>query len=145
MLVRFSSFLIGSIWDAAAQQHAESECTGNYYRSRNAELLFNALASMVRLSWPADSRGLDLSAGKGNVGPLSSYVADRLSRRGFDSLHHHGCRSRSQQAILRLLISSSRLMKPSTGRWWLQSSPTGSIGWSIGTFTTRCDRMRPFR
>jgi len=58
-------------------------CTGNYYRSRYAELLFNALASMVRLSWRADSRGLDLSAGKNNVGPLSSFVADRLSRRGF--------------------------------------------------------------
>jgi hypothetical protein len=25
MLVRFSSFLIGSIWDAAAQQHAEPD------------------------------------------------------------------------------------------------------------------------
>src|SRR5262244_3470626 len=58
-------------------------CTGNYYRSRYAELLFNALASMVRLSWRADSRGLDLSAGKNNVGPLSSFVADRLSGRGF--------------------------------------------------------------
>jgi protein-tyrosine phosphatase len=58
-------------------------CTGNYYRSRYAELLFNALALTMRLTWRADSRGLDLSAGKNNIGPLSSFVADRLNRRGF--------------------------------------------------------------
>jgi protein-tyrosine phosphatase len=58
-------------------------CTGNYYRSRYAELLFNAVASTVRLAWRADSRGLDLSAGKNNVGPLSTLVAERLKRRGF--------------------------------------------------------------
>jgi protein-tyrosine phosphatase len=58
-------------------------CTGNYYRSRYAELLFNALASTIGLAWRADSRGLDLSRAKNNVGPLSSFVAERLNRRGF--------------------------------------------------------------
>ena len=33
-------------------------CTGNYYRSRFAEMLFNALASRKDLDWTADSRGL---------------------------------------------------------------------------------------
>src|SRR5262249_40243141 len=56
---------------------------GNYYRSRYAEILFNAIASTIKLAWRADSRGLDLSAGKNNVGPLSSVVAERLNSRGF--------------------------------------------------------------
>lgn len=59
-------------------------CTGNYYRSRYAELLFNARASTIRLAWRAESRGLDLNAGKDNVGPISSVVVDRLNRRGFE-------------------------------------------------------------
>ena len=33
-------------------------CTGNYYRSRFAELLFNALAREAGLSWIASSRGI---------------------------------------------------------------------------------------
>jgi protein-tyrosine phosphatase len=32
-------------------------CTGNYYRSRFAELLFNHLAGEAGLNWRADSRG----------------------------------------------------------------------------------------
>jgi len=58
-------------------------CTGNYYRSRYAELLFNALAPAARLPWRADSRGLNL-AGAGNVGPISPFAAQRLQRRGID-------------------------------------------------------------
>ena len=33
-------------------------CTGNYYRSRFAEILFNQLAPTRGLNWRADSRGL---------------------------------------------------------------------------------------
>ncbi len=33
-------------------------CTGNYYRSRFAEALFNHLAFEAALTWRADSRGL---------------------------------------------------------------------------------------
>jgi protein-tyrosine phosphatase len=57
-------------------------CTGNYYRSRYAELLFNALAPAAGLRWTADSRGLNLAAGVNNVGPLSRFVSARLERRG---------------------------------------------------------------
>jgi len=57
-------------------------CTGNYYRSRYAELLFNALAPAARLPWRADSRGLNLAAGAGNVGPISPFAARRLQQRG---------------------------------------------------------------
>lgn len=57
-------------------------CTGNYYRSRYAELLFNALAPATGLDWLADSRGLNLEAGKNNVGPMSPFTVQRLTRRG---------------------------------------------------------------
>ena len=33
-------------------------CTGNYYRSRYAEILFNWKAQELGLAWKADSRGL---------------------------------------------------------------------------------------
>ncbi len=47
-------------------------CTGNYYRSRFAEGLFNHLAGQLRLGWRADSRGLALGqAETDNVGPIS--------------------------------------------------------------------------
>ena len=54
-------------------------CTGNYYRSRFAEHLFNWFASQGRLPWRADSRGLALS---GNVGPISQHAVDALKLRG---------------------------------------------------------------
>ena len=46
-------------------------CTGNYYRSRFAEHLFNALAAQAGLPWRAESRGLAIEFGAHNVGPMS--------------------------------------------------------------------------
>ena len=46
-------------------------CTGNYYRSRFAEVLFNSVACKMRLQWRASSRGLALERGINNVGPLA--------------------------------------------------------------------------
>jgi protein-tyrosine phosphatase len=57
-------------------------CTGNYYRSRFAEVLFNALAAEAGLSWRADSRGLAIELGMHNVGPLSRSAAEGLARLG---------------------------------------------------------------
>jgi protein-tyrosine phosphatase len=54
-------------------------CTGNYYRSRFAELYFNALA-VGRVAWRADSRGLRLNPA--NVGPLSRSAVLWLESRG---------------------------------------------------------------
>ncbi len=55
-------------------------CTGNYYRSRFAEMLFNALASQRSLDWNADSRGL--APGSSNVGPIYPGVLDQLKMLG---------------------------------------------------------------
>ncbi len=46
-------------------------CTGNYYRSRFAEELFNHLAEQKKLDWRADSSGLAVETGIKNVGPIS--------------------------------------------------------------------------
>jgi protein-tyrosine phosphatase len=56
-------------------------CSGNYYRSRFAETLFNAIAAQHGLHWHAVSRGLTVGYA-GNIGPISPFVADELQRRG---------------------------------------------------------------
>src|SRR4051812_2104311 len=58
-------------------------CTGNYYRSRFAEILFNAAARERGLPWKATSRGTDIyGAGKDNVGPISMVARAALDVRG---------------------------------------------------------------
>jgi protein-tyrosine phosphatase len=57
-------------------------CTGNYYRSRFAEILFNHLAREREMPWRAESRGLDLKIGTRNVGPLSVHARDACAARG---------------------------------------------------------------
>jgi protein-tyrosine phosphatase len=51
-------------------------CTGNYYRSRFAEIFFNWHAPQRGLSWKATSRGLGLDPC--NIGPLSLHTVLRL-------------------------------------------------------------------
>ncbi len=46
-------------------------CTGNYYRSRFAEVLFNSVAGKMGLPWRASSWGLALERGVNNVGPMA--------------------------------------------------------------------------
>jgi len=55
-------------------------CTGNYYRSRFAEMLFNALTSESKLKWIADSRGFEPSIY--NAGPVYPLVLSRLQSQG---------------------------------------------------------------
>jgi protein-tyrosine phosphatase len=68
-------------------------CTGNYYRSRFAEILFNHLAAAIRkgesgedwekFPYEAQSRGLDIAVGSSyNVGPLSRHTIKGLAERG---------------------------------------------------------------
>ena len=53
-------------------------CTGNYYRSRFAEILFNYKSRCAGLSVTADSRALALERGRLNVGSLSVHARKRL-------------------------------------------------------------------
>ncbi len=60
-------------------------CTGNYYRSRFAEVLFNSVAGRMGLAWRATSRGLALERGVNNVGPMAAAAVADLVRRGIRS------------------------------------------------------------
>ena len=57
-------------------------CTGNYYRSRFAEELFNHRVEHYELGWVATSRGLAIERGVLNVGALSPYAKWGLAERG---------------------------------------------------------------
>src|SRR5438477_2626306 len=57
-------------------------CTGNYYRSRFAEVLFNSVAGKMGLPWRASSRGLALERGVNNVGPMATSAIKALAALG---------------------------------------------------------------
>lgn len=57
-------------------------CTGNYYRSRFAEHLFNHLATYHKLRWRAFSRGLATYHVPKSAGPISPYALQGLALRG---------------------------------------------------------------
>ena len=60
-------------------------CTGNYYRSRFAEILFNVLAQNVELEWVAFSRGLAVTEyGLNNIGPIAPHAREGLAERGIE-------------------------------------------------------------
>lgn len=61
-------------------------CTGNYYRSRFAEIMFNYLAKRHNLKIRAHSKGLKLS--DGNVGPLSKHTMAYMQAIGIDINEH---------------------------------------------------------
>jgi protein-tyrosine phosphatase len=56
-------------------------CSGNYYRSRFAEFLFNRLVEDTDLPWRACSRGLIVDRISNNIGPMSSYTIAALQTR----------------------------------------------------------------
>jgi low molecular weight protein-tyrosine phosphatase len=59
-------------------------CTGNYYRSRFAEAVFNHHAALEGLAWVAFSRGLASHMAEGD---LSVYTASALRRRQIELSH----------------------------------------------------------
>jgi predicted translation initiation factor SUI1 len=65
-------------------------CTGNYYRSRFAEVLFNSVAGKMGLPWRASSRGLALERGINNVGPMAASAVKALEARGLRAVAEFG-------------------------------------------------------
>src|SRR5947209_8657923 len=57
-------------------------CTGNYYRSRFAEVLFNSIAAKMALAWRASSAALALERGVNNVGPMAVSAVRALEALG---------------------------------------------------------------
>jgi protein-tyrosine phosphatase len=68
--------------DTSTSQRVLFLCSGNYYRSRFAEILFNDLAAGKGLSWRAFSRGLVADRPNGNEGPISPHALLGLKVRG---------------------------------------------------------------
>lgn len=57
-------------------------CTGNYYRSRFAEELFNHLANETGLDWTANSAGLKVDESRLiNIGTFSPHTYEALAKR----------------------------------------------------------------
>lgn len=82
-------------------------CTGNYYRSRFAEELFNYHAQREGLTWIAQSRALAIGRGKNNLGPISPFVLQALDERG---LVAQGANSLPQQCALADLNAADRIV-----------------------------------
>lgn len=57
-------------------------CTGNYYRSRFAEYVFNHVAAVNALPWEAFSRGLAIELLDPHAGPISPHTLAGLARWG---------------------------------------------------------------
>jgi predicted translation initiation factor SUI1 len=57
-------------------------CTGNFYRSRFAEILFNSVAAKMGLPWRALSKGLALERGVNNIGPMAISAIKMLEAMG---------------------------------------------------------------
>lgn len=57
-------------------------CTGNYYRSRFVEHLFNAHVQRLGHTWVAESRGLAIELGVHNIGPMAPATLRALEARG---------------------------------------------------------------
>lgn len=78
-------------------------CTGNYYRSRYAEILFNAKAEEMGLEWNAVSRGL--APDPRNPGPMFHETIKALQKQGISVENHlrasdesHGSRFRIKRS-----------------------------------------------
>jgi protein-tyrosine phosphatase len=74
-------------------------CTGNYYRSRFAEALFNFHAENLNLTWRAFSRGLQIDLAPPGLSPHTTqamdllriplhYTAPERQSLSLDDLHH---------------------------------------------------------
>jgi protein-tyrosine phosphatase len=57
-------------------------CSGNYYRSRFAEIFFNTHVQDDRIPWRSFSRGLVVDRISSNIGPISRAAQHRLETQG---------------------------------------------------------------
>jgi protein-tyrosine phosphatase len=83
-------------------------CTGNYYRSRFAEIVFNSVAGRMGLPWRASSRGLALERGVNNVGPMAVGALHALKSMGIDA--DEGCSRFPAQATAEDFEAAQRIV-----------------------------------
>ncbi|HZQ06767.1 MAG TPA: low molecular weight phosphatase family protein [Anaerolineae bacterium] len=75
-------------------------CSGNYYRSRFAEILFNHLAAEQHLDWRADSRGIVAGASQ-YAGPISPFTVQALDARNISMDAHRDPLQLSEEDLAR--------------------------------------------
>jgi protein-tyrosine phosphatase len=79
-------------------------CTGNFYRSRFCEALFNYLSEKNNLEWSAFSRGLSVELANDAViehkGEISGHTADRLKSLGISLEYTGGHRTPLEESDL---------------------------------------------
>jgi protein-tyrosine phosphatase len=73
-------------------------CTGNYYRSRFAEAIFNHHAELLQIPWTAFSRGLAVHLAEGY---LSTFTTEALETRKIELRHTGPGRIRLSEGDLR--------------------------------------------
>jgi protein-tyrosine phosphatase len=82
-------------------------CTGNYYRSRFAEDVFNHHAKLNRLNWRADSAGLMVHETRHqNPGSISHYVLSALEELSIEPETHR----RNPQPVTVALLDKADLI-----------------------------------
>ncbi len=95
-------------------------CTGNYYRSRFAEILFNALAREAQSNWIAESRGIAPERVAG-FRPISIDAVRGLASRGIESEPEHRYPEKVREHDLmsaRLVIGLNEIEH----RWYLEAN-----------------------
>ncbi|MEA2707484.1 MAG: low molecular weight protein-tyrosine phosphatase [Phycisphaerales bacterium] len=99
-------------------------CTGNYYRSRFAAILFNHLARQRGIDWSASSRGLKIGW-PGNHGALSPHTERRLAEMNinFDDSRHmplqcRECDLAAADLVVALKEAEHRAMLAEKFRGW---------------------------
>ncbi len=110
---------------ARCQRQVLFLCTGNYYRSRFAEMIFNELARKYNLSWQATSRGLAIERGVNNVGPIAPVIITALEARGFplvgaDRMPQSVCDADMESAFLIIALDAAEhrpLVEECFPRW----------------------------
>ncbi len=95
-------------------------CTGNYYRSRFAEILFNTLAREAHLGWIAESRGIAPERVAGSR-PISLDAVRGLVSRGIntETAHRYPEKVREHDLMTaRLVIGLNEIEH----RWYLEEN-----------------------
>ena len=89
-------------------------CTGNYYRSRFAEVMFNSGRSEDELTLESDLARFGSGAGIYNIGPMARAALEMLELRGIrGSAALRDTLFKQHRQILTALIGSSRCKRPS--------------------------------
>jgi hypothetical protein len=110
-------------------------CTGNYYRSRYAEELFNHRAKLESLQWRAFSRGVAKQGFPSNVGPMSRFALEALQAKRVVPERAANYPQPCSLADFDQAGSSLPSRKPSIGRTLSSVSPRLQAALLIGTWT----------